>query len=300
MSAPFRITHGTMRSRTLDGLQQNLSRMQRLQEQLSSGKQIRRPSDAPADTAASLKYRSDIKRLDQFGRNAQDGIGWLGTADDALTRSLDMLGRVRELVLRGANASSGPQDRLAMAAEVDTLRQGVLGLANAKYQDRAVFAGTAGTVSAYAADGTYLGDAGSVGRTVAPGVSVEVNVTGPTAFGAGPSSVFAVLETIADRLRSGTAPDIASLVSTDLGSLDAARVVVQNNLAEVGARYHRVEMMQNRATDAILGLQGALSEIEDIDLPRTIVDLQLQEVSYKAALSATARVIQPSLVEFLR
>ncbi len=75
---------------------------------------------------------------------------------------------------------------------------------------------------------------------------------------------------------------------------------VSDALGEIGARYNRVETMKNRANHQIVTLRSSLSEVEDIDLPATIMDLQLQETAYKAALSATARVIQPSLVDFLR
>jgi flagellar hook-associated protein 3 FlgL len=299
MSA-FRITQTTLASRALADLQDSLARTQKLQDEMSSGKQLQRPSDGPADTAQALNYRSGLKRLDQYGRNAQDGLGWLGTADTALTNSLDLLSRVRELVLQGTNAASGPQDRAAMAAEVDTLKQGLLGLANSQYENRPVFAGTANASLAYDAAGAYQGDTGAVSRTVAAGVGVQVNLTGPEVFGAGPSNAFAVLDQIAADLRDGSPAAIAQLGSTDLGSLDAARVTVQNKLAEVGARYHRVEMMQTRAQDATQTMTSALSEIEDVDLPKTIMSLQLQQVSYQSALAATARVIQPSLLDFIK
>lgn len=296
----FRITQSTMATRALAGLQDSMSRTQKLQEELSSGKVLQRPSDGPAQTAQALAFRADLKRLDQYGRNAQDGLGWLGTIDTGLTSSLDLMTRVRDLVLQGVNAASGPQDRAAMAAEVDTIKQGLLGLANAKYQDRSVFAGTANTPAAYDALGGYLGDNGDVNRTVAQGVGVTVNLTGPSVFGSGASSVFAVLDQIAADLRSGTPAAIAQLGSTDLGALDANRVNVQNKLAEIGARYHRVEMMQTRAQESTQTISSSLSEVEDVDLPKAIMQLQLQQVSYQSALGATARVIQPSLLDFLR
>ena len=58
--------------------------------------------------------------------------------------------------------------------------------------------------------------------------------------------------------------------------------------------------MKSAAEGSLVSLANSLSEVEDIDLPKTIVDLQLQEVAYKAALGATARVVQPSLLDFLR
>jgi flagellar hook-associated protein 3 FlgL len=54
------------------------------------------------------------------------------------------------------------------------------------------------------------------------------------------------------------------------------------------------------AADTELRLRTSLSSVENADLPKTIVDLQMQQVAYQATLGATAKVIQPSLLDFLR
>ena len=99
MSSAFRITQRTVSSTMLNGLQQNLGKMQKFQEQLSTGRQVNRPSDSPVKTVEALQYRSNIKRAEQYVSNAEDGLARLGTADAALTDGLDMVGRARVLVL---------------------------------------------------------------------------------------------------------------------------------------------------------------------------------------------------------
>jgi flagellar hook-associated protein 3 FlgL len=105
-----------------------------------------------------------------------------------------------------------------------------------------------------------------------------------------------VLATIADDLRNNP----PKLTSTDLGQLDAGYLRMQNALASVGSRYHQIEIMQDRNKANELDSQNQLSEVEGVDLPAATVDLQLQEVAYQAALGATARALQPSLLDFLR
>lgn len=309
MSTAFRITNRSINRTVMDGLQGNLGRMQKLQEQLSSGKQVSRPSDSPVATVSAMQYRSQLRQTEQHARNAQDGLSFLGITDQTLTGMLGQTNRARQLALAGLNGTASSAEREALAAEVDSLRSGLLDVANTKYLDRPIFAGTKqGTMAYDRVSGTFLGNVGDenlanavgkVERGVAPGVTVRVNLTGPEVFGAqGPDTqdLFGVLEAIATHLRSG---DTAAL-GADLGALDDRLLVVQNQLAKVGARYRQVEAMRDRATNDQLSLTHGLSEVEDIDLPKTIVDLQLQEVAYQAALSATARVIQPSLLDFLR
>ncbi|MDP9387062.1 MAG: flagellar hook-associated protein FlgL [Actinomycetota bacterium] len=305
MSSASRITHRTLQQSTLRGLNGNLSRMQTLQEKLSSGREVSRPSDSPVATVSAMRLRSGLRRAEQHSRNAQDGLNWLGTADATLTSMLQVTARARELVLRAANASMGAEERQAVAAEIDALRENAFALANTRYLDRPIFAGTASAPGAYDASGAFLGVAGDetapgaqgkVERTVAAGVSVRVNVTGPEVFGAAGDDLFSDLARVAAHLRS----DDRALLQADIGALDTRSRQIQNQLAKLGARYHEVEVMRDRVEAEAVTMRSGLSDVENIDLPKTIVDLQLQQVAYQAALSATARVIQPSLLDFLR
>jgi flagellar hook-associated protein 3 FlgL len=302
MSTAFRITQRSISNTMLSGLQSNMGRLQKLQEQLSSGKEVSRPSDNPVKTIEAMQFRSGIRRTEQYARNADDGLALLGTTDAALTDSLNMTRRVRDLTLQGMNGSMNAQGREAIAAEIDTLREGLLGMANTRYLDRPIFGGNTNSGNAYdTTTGAFLGDGGKVTRTVAPGVKVEANVNGPNVFGADgeDSHLFTVLKKISDAMRGGTADQQADL-NDGLKNLDIATDRVITTLGTVGARYNRVETMRTAASDQLLSLTNSLSEAEDIDLPKTIVQLQMQEVAYKAALGATARVVQPSLLDFLR
>jgi flagellar hook-associated protein 3 FlgL len=298
----IRITPRTAQTTAIDNLGSTLSRMADLQEKLSSGKALNRPSDSPIQTVEAMQYRSEIRRNDQFQRNANDGLNWLGMADNTLTSMLSTIGRVKELVLQGINGSSDPVQRGNIAQEIISLKDTLIGQANAKYLDRPIFGGNANGQVAY--DQTTLTFVGSPGdqieRRVGPNLKVRVNLTGPEVFGndgAGASgNLFQVIDQIAQDLQNNN----ATALSSDLNALDTRRVTVENQLGAVGARYNQVDGMKSRAEDQQVTMQNGLSDVENIDLPKTIVDLQLQEIAYKSALSATSRVIQPSLLDFLR
>jgi flagellar hook-associated protein 3 FlgL len=297
ISAAQRVTQRTMSTRVGLNLQRNSAAMARLQEQLSSGKLISKPSDSPTGTVSALRLRSEIRRADQYKRNADDGIGWLGTADNTLTDMLDTVRRVRDLTLQAANASTDATARTSLAAEVDQLRQHALSLANTSYLGQPLFGGTSSAASAYDATGAYLGDSGTIVRTVGDGVSVQVNLPGTQVFGPAGSDLFRVLDDIRNQISTG---NTEHLLDVDLADLDKAFVRLQDSQALVGARYHQVEAMSDRADAAQLDATNRLSSVESIDLPKTVMDLQLQEVAYQAALGAASRVLQPSLVDFLK
>ncbi len=294
-----RITQRSIATTTLAGLQNNLTRLSGIQQQLSSGKLISKPSDSPTGTVSAMQMRAEIRDNTQWSRNADDGLGWLGTIDQSLTSSLSSVRRARDLTLTGLNSGAASANSgEALAAEIDQLRQGLIGLANTRYLDRPVFGGTTGGGQAYDASGTYVGPAASppILRTVGANATVRVDQTGPEVFGPAGADLFTVLDDISTALRAG---DHAAL-NTGLGDLDSAMKRIAGKVAEVGAAYNRVEQMRTAADDRILTLKASLSDVEDVDLPATLVELSLAQVAQQAALAATERVVTPSLVDFLR
>lgn len=292
-----RVTQNMLSQHSLGSLQSGLGRLARLQEQLSTGRVLNRPSDSPTDTTSAMRIRSSLADVKQYGRNANDGVGWLTLADAALTTSTDQLRRARDLALQGANQGAmGPDAREALATEVDQIRAGMVNTANTSYLGRPVFGGvTAGSV-AYDATGTYVGTPGAVNRTVGDGIQIQVNVDGSTAFGPTGNSVFDHLAALSTALRAGNQAGITASVGTL--ATDISRVTTTQ--AEVGTRQKRVEGAIQASTDGELSLSTSLSNVENADLPKVIVDLQMQQTAYQASLAATARVMQPSLLDFLR
>ncbi len=117
---------------------------------------------------------------------------------------------------------------------------------------------------------------------------------GVAAFGQGATSVFAVLDSIAGDLRAGVP------VTGRLADIDASMQTMLGELAGVGTRYGQMVKAQASTQDTLAGLKAQLTGVEDIDFAAVIVQIKTQEVAYQAALGATARVLQPTLMDFLR
>lgn len=292
-----RVTQRMLVDSSLASVQGGLARLAKVQEQLTTGRVLNRPSDNPADAAAAMRVRSSIADQDQYARNARDGIGWLTQADSTLDSVGSGVRRARELALQGASTGSlGPVAREALAAEIDGIRAGLVGQANATYLGRPIFGGITAGGTAYDVTGTYVGTAGDVNRRVAGDVLVKVDVDGTAVFGTGAASVFAELDALSTALRTGNAAG----VTTALDQLAARYDTVVAARTEAGARLVRIETAVQSAEDAKNALEADLSILENADLAEATVSLQLAEVAYQASLAATSRVLQPSLVDFLR
>jgi flagellar hook-associated protein 3 FlgL len=303
MSISSRVTEGSMTTKVLGDLQRGLARGQKLQSQISGGKLLTRPSDSPTGTVTSLQLRGEVRATQQYSRNSNDGLGWLGTIQDTLGDASSEIIRVRDLTVQALNSANDGGSRQALVDEIDNIRDQLMGQANAKYMDRPVFGGTTPGSTSYAKDGTtgtitFTGNQNQTTRTVGPNAKVRIEVSGPEAFGTPgtDTELFGVLQKISDGIKNN---DSASL-SESLQNLDSAHDLLKSALSDVGARYNRVEQMKQSADDHLLSVSSQLSDIEDVDLPKAIMELQIQQTSYQAALAATAKVIQPSLIDFLR
>ena len=294
----MRITQRAVAQTSLQGLNQNLSAIAKLQQQLTSGRTINAPSDSPTGTNRAMQTRSDTAAATQQARNISDGKAWLDSTDSTLQSMLSQVRKVRELTVQAANTGAMTETAAAgIKAEVQGLRESLLGLANTVVQGRPVFGGVTSGPRAYADDGTFIGRADApVTRRISDSESIRIDISGPEALGDGPTGLLSVVEKVAG--------DVGALDSAELAKDLAALDEVMNRLlvaaASVGTRASRVERAEQVNTDLQLTLTTQLAEVENVDLPKTIMELEMQKVGYEAALSATSKAIQKSLVDFLR
>jgi flagellar hook-associated protein 3 FlgL len=290
---------------TLNDLNDGLNRLTRLQGQLSSGKQITRPSDDPYGASRALSLRGELGGLDQFERNVGDGTGWLNTSDTALGQMSDALARVRELLVQGGTDTAGPAARAAMADEIDQLAESVKQEANVQYGGRYIFSGTATDTAPYVLGGTdrYQGDAGTITRAIGPGVEIPINADVRTLLGDGQAArdakLLNALRDISDHLRGSTPADADALRTTDLQRLDAGLDTLNGIRADVGARTNRLATAASRLSGLQLNTTQLLSDTEDADMAATITQYTTQQAAYSAALKAGANIVQSSLLDFL-
>ncbi len=291
-----RSTHLGMAATAQRNLQASLTELARLQDQASSQRAITRPSDDPRATAEALATRTEQRAIAQFQRNASNAEGWLTTIDRALGSATTILQRARDLTVQGANtAAMSAAAREGLAAEFEGLRDDLLTQANASYLGRFVFAGDSDSPAAVAGGYGFTGSgAAPVIRRVDEGQGIRVDVDGRQVFGDGPQSVFALLDAIATDLRAGVPiGERIDQVGSHLTSIVTAH-------AEVGSRQTQLDRASASLADRTIAVSAQRSAIEDVDLAKTILDLTTQSTVYQAALAVTARVLPPTLLDFLR
>ncbi|WP_366917489.1 flagellin N-terminal helical domain-containing protein [Microbacterium thalli] len=287
------MTSQSLAQTAMRNLQGGLNDLSRLQSQATSQRAFLAPSDDPAAAAAALDLHAAQRRNDQYARNIDDGLAWVTTIDSAISASTALLGRARDLTTRGANSGAlDSASREAIAVELEGIAEELLAQANTTLLGRSVFAGTS-EGRAFAPDFTFAGVAGEVRRRVSDGEAVRVDANGAEVFGSGDDSVFALVGAIVSDLRAGV--DVGSRLTEIDQRLDSM-LGVQGT---VGARQNQIMRAKEAAADATVSLEAQRAAVEDVDTVEVLVALKSQELVYQSALAVTARVMQPTLMDFL-
>jgi flagellar hook-associated protein 3 FlgL len=293
-----RITQNMLSRTLLSDLQNDTDRLSRTQQKLSSGKELTQPSDDPFATSQALQYRADLAQNQQYQRNVDEANSWQSVTDTALSKISDSLLRVRDLVVQAANDTSGASARSDIAAEITQLIDSVKAEGNAQYAGRYVFAGSATTTQPYqmGASDAYAGNGEVMKREIGPNVQIDLNQTGIAVLGDTNNGLLKSLRTIVTDLQSNNG---TALQNTDLQAIDTAVDTISNAQAVNGASQNRLQTASSRLQEMEQTTTQLLSNTEDADMAKTLVDFSTQQAVYQSALRAGAQIIQPSLMDFL-
>lgn len=297
----MRVNQSVMTGNMLKNLQKNMKKLDRLNQQLSSGKEFNLPSQNPVGVSTSMKYSAMLESQDQYTRNISEAQVWVENTEGVLDNVSKSLQRARELAVYAGNNSLNNEDKMAIAKELKQLQNEIITNANAKVGNRYIFSGQMTDTPAYDNNGKYQGDSQPINREIGPGIEIKINADGQKLFQDGIDTLKALEQHIENGGSTSTEGEITiDKIGDALNLLDDQ---VDNNLqnrSELGAKINRLEFAENRLDQEQIRTKELLSENEEVDIAEKITDLKMQESVYQASLSIGSRIMQPSLVDFLR
>ncbi|RAT98722.1 flagellar hook-associated protein FlgL [Brevibacillus sp. Leaf182] len=297
-----RVTQNMLNSNMLRNLHNSMRNMDKLQQQLSSGSKIERPSDDPVVAARGMFYRSSLMENDQYSRNVDEAQSWMDMTDATMDEVGNVLKRIKELLVYSGDGAVSPDDLKAMSSEVKQLKNHLGTLANQQINGKYIFAGTDTNKPPY--DMTANGGKGDFVNTNSSPINLEVsqnvfvtsNINAQNIFNFpnNGSNMFKVLDNIITELDSGkSATQFQEAIGQQFDKLLAER-------ASLGANVNRVELIAERLKSQEVSITGLMSKNEDANMAEVMTDLKTQESVHQAALGSGARIIQPTLLDFLR
>lgn len=301
----MRVTNSMMANNLNYNLNQNLRRLERIQTWLSTTKYINRPSDDPSGIVNTLRYTSYITEAGEYLSKIAEARNFLNSTDSALANVTEILHRANELTIQGINGTSSAAAREAIAAEMRQLQEQIGVIANTTFGTKHIFAGTNITEAPLQDDPMvpgakiWTGNDSEMYLEIGVGTTIPINSTiREVFFNSDPDNpgIYQLLEKIAVDLENG---DVAAL-SQDLGLIQERLDGIVQERAVIGAKVNRLDLQETRLENTSINYEELLSKNQDADLAEVIMQLKMQESVYRASLAAGARIIMPSLVDFLR
>jgi flagellar hook-associated protein 3 FlgL len=299
-----RITNLMAAANLIANIDNDLALVDHTQNELSTGLAIEQPSDNPYGAALSLQLQGQVSAMQSYQTNVTDGMSWVQTASAALQSIYQMGQTVQTLVVEGANGTQQQHDLNDMAQQVSQMIDGIKQSADTQLNGMYIFAGTATSTQPWAtgtgsAD-TYLGNTGTLTRSIGPGLESQVTINADlsSVLGSGGSDglMLNTLETIQTDLQTGNTSDLG----TQLQNLQNNLSSLANLQAIVGATQDRIQLATSRLQSLQTSVSTELGGVQDIDVATATIQYSTEQAGYQAALQVGAQLVQVSLLNYLK
>lgn len=301
----MRITDRLITKKVLRNIEARRTNVARLQENLSTGKTFRVPSDDPALSLRVIRSMEVLAQVKRYRANASWAHNIVMVVDSALNEAYQALVRIKELAVAASSDTCSAEARRAIGEEVAELVEHLAQVGNSKYGDKYVLAGHQTLSEPFKLDWvsgssgydipkvTYQGDYKAISAEVGDGVSIDASIPGGIAL---PQASLDMLASLVDALYA----DRADVVRRSLPAIDDAMNGLLEARTRVGAMMARAEVAEKRLEAVHFETTKMVSQDYDVDFAECLATLKVEENAYQMALIAGARLAQPSLVHFLR
>lgn len=288
----------------LNNLFKSQSNMDKYLKQITTGKKINRPSDDPIIAMKGINYRTEVTEAEQYTRNATEVWNWFDHSDDVLGKSTKAMQRMEELANQAANGTNTQDELNSIKKEVEQLKEQMIEMANTQVNGKYIFNGTDTDKPLIKKEKNDNGEVEIEFNTgdgreemveieVSKGINMEVNVSPEGVFD---QELFDHIDGFITALENGDDDEI----NQSLENLQGSSSNIIQSRAELGARMNRLELIENRLENQVVIAKDTMAKNEGVEFEEAVTNLLTQEVIHRAALSAGSKIIQPSLVDFLR
>jgi len=304
----MRITD-SFRFRTVkDNLNASRERLTDLQEQLATGKRLNRPSDDPESMANAMRLRSILESNFQFQDNIGDGLTQLTAQEEALNQIYNILVEVKEITIEGASDSITV--RSSLAQQLNLILDNMVEISNTSFNNKFIFGGTETLsrpfeLNVNVANGlsneqlvNYRGNTGDIKRQINEQTTIVVNLNGQEVFNQSASGGEDIFQMIFD-IKGFLEADDTQGINGKIDNVNNAIEQTLQNFLKIGTRKQLITFNDDRFITQNIQVRDALSQLEDTDFGEAFINFKSEENALNSALSAGARVVAPSLLDFL-
>ncbi|CUU01571.1 flagellar hook-associated protein 3 FlgL [Candidatus Thermokryptus mobilis] len=293
----MRITELTVIKNLIDNIDKTREKINQVQLKIATGKEINTVSDNPYIANSIMNLKAMINRNEQFQKNIDDAIDFLTATGDALDNFINTLIDIKSLLVEISNSAREP-DYETYANRLGELFKQLLDSANTNFKGKYIFNGTNTKVKPFSYDeknDLLISDLsnGEIKFEVNDGVYEKVNFTVEEIFGG--REIFDLVHQIKNSLKNKIKPDISLLQR-----FEQLFENIVSNSSEVGALVNRFNLLRKQIEKQNLILTELLSIRQDTDIAQQAINLQKGQLILESAYMLAGKIIQKSIIDYLR
>lgn len=293
----MRITELTVIKNLIDNIDKTRGKINQVQLKIATGKEINTVSDDPYIANSIMNLKAMINRNEQFQKNIDDAIDFLTATGDALDNFINTLIDIKSLLVEISNSAREPDYETYANRLVELFKQ-LLDSANTNFKGKYIFNGTNTKVKPFSYDeknDLLISDLsnGEIKFEVNDGVYEKVNFTVEEIFGG--REIFDLVHQIKSSLKNKIKPDISLLQR-----FEQLFENIVSNSSEVGALMNRFNLLRKQIEKQNLILTELLSIRQDTDIAQQAINLQKGQLILESAYMLAGKIIQKSIIDYLR
>lgn len=288
----MRVTDKMMSNNMMWNMSSSMGRIDKLYNQIATGRRINRPSDDPVGMVSALRLTSSITQGTQYISKSETSKAWLNATDSALGDVTSILHKLEELAV-GAN--SGAKDEVALDAislEIKELKEHLRQLANTQHEGRYLFGGQTTKTQPYDDTFTYMGDEYYITPEVGPGSTVPINTVGSDIF----DGLFSMIDDLTTHIDNG---DLDAVSNNDIAAIQDQLDNVLTERATIGAKVNRMERNIDRLKQMDVQYNQLLVDTVGTDIAEAATILKSEELVYQTTLILNSRLLQTTLANYI-
>lgn len=302
----MRVTTKMLTTNYQRNINKNLSKFQKLENQLSTGNAVTKPSDNPFLATRIMDYKTEMARKEQYERNINDVAEFMDMTDTTLGQITDQMHRINELAVKASTGTNSDLDLKVIATEMDELMNTMVDTLNTSFENKYIFGGTVSDQKPFElVDGkiTYHGNNETTKVEIANGVYVDRNIPGGDILGGvkveGADEVANLFDSI-NKISEALKNNDMEQLETYMPHIEEHTDNILQLRGKVGAISSRMELSLSKNKEEVLGLTELLSNAADVDYAEKFIEYTSLKVAYNASLQISSQIIQPSILDFLK
>jgi flagellar hook-associated protein 3 FlgL len=310
----MRITNGMMARRSMKDIEMAYKKLSDTSYSVSTGKKYENTYDDPVSANSLNRLKSDKKDITKYYSNIDNATAAISDMETAVKDINSCMQKIMELFTNANNSSLSSSAKESLCQEIQQYKEQIITDLNYSSSGVYIFGGfNTKNKPVTAVDGVYgyngidtllmtaeetasaLSEKVTV--NISKGMSMDIRISALEIMGTGENNLLNNIDALTDVIRADEFNDESYTALNKVLEDNYDTVLI--NITKIGAATNRIDSVKTQLKSRESTLNDRISDVEDIDTEKAILNYKLAEQAYEASLSASVSAIQLSLLDFI-